>query len=185
MSDQHHVFQTAAGFAAIGWRGERVVRFRLPAPTLGETEGAMRRGWTTAPADPPPAIRAAIDRVVGYFAGERVDFADVAIDTGPQQPFFADVYALVRGLGWGETTTYGAVAAQLGAGPAAAQAVGQAMARNPVPLIIPCHRVTAAGGRIGGFSAPGGSMSKARMLEMEGITLSLPSKPSAQTSFGF
>ena len=70
-------------------------------------------------------------------------------------------------LGWGETMTYGEIARALDAGPEAARTVGEAMARNPVPLIIPCHRVTAAGGKIGGFSAPGGSMSKVRMLELE------------------
>ena len=84
-------------------------------------------------------------------------------------PFFAQVYDHVRTLGWGETTTYGAVARALDAGPEHARAVGQAMATNPVPLIIPCHRVLAAGGAIGGFSAPGGSQSKARMLELEGV----------------
>jgi len=180
---QHHVFETIAGFAVIAWSADRVVRFRLPAPTRAETESAIRRG--SAAAEPPPFICAAIDRACRYFAGERVDFADVAIDLGRQEPFFAEVYALVCRLGWGETTTYGAIAAQLGAGPAAAQSVGQAMARNPIPLIVPCHRVTAAGGRIGGFSAPGGSLSKARMLEMEGVSLAPPVAQSPQASFGF
>lgn len=104
-----------------------------------------------------------------YFTGERVDFASVPVDLGVQQPFFERVYGVVRGLGWGETTTYGAIAKMLEAGPEFARDVGQAMAGNPVPLIVPCHRVTAANGRIGGFSAPGGSLSKARMLAIEGV----------------
>ena len=78
---------------------------------------------------------------------------------------------MVRGLGWGETTTYGAVARALGAGPEGAREVGQAMGRNPLPLIVPCHRVLAAGGRPGGFSAPGGTEAKLRMLAIEGIDL--------------
>ncbi|WP_447728004.1 methylated-DNA--[protein]-cysteine S-methyltransferase [Sphingomonas koreensis] len=91
------------------------------------------------------------------------------IDLGVQLPFFERVYGAVRQLGWGETATYGAIARMLDAGPEFARDVGQAMAANPLPLIIPCHRVTAANGRIGGFSAPGGSLSKARMLEIEGV----------------
>ncbi len=75
----------------------------------------------------------------------------------------------MRTLGWGETATYGAIAKSLEAGPEFARDVGQAMAANPVPLIIPCHRVTAANGRIGGFSAPGGAYSKALMLAIEGV----------------
>jgi methylated-DNA-[protein]-cysteine S-methyltransferase len=73
---------------------------------------------------------------------------------------------------WGQTTTYGALAKELGAGPQAARAVGEAMARNPIPLIVPCHRVLAAGGELGGFSAPGGTDTKLRMLELEGVRIS-------------
>jgi methylated-DNA-[protein]-cysteine S-methyltransferase len=93
----------------------------------------------------------------------------------------------VRKLGRGETTTYGAVAKALGAGPEAARDVGQAMANNPVPLIVPCHRVLKAGGGVGGFSAPGGSIAKARMLALEGVAVEEPAAatPSPQASFGF
>jgi methylated-DNA-[protein]-cysteine S-methyltransferase len=106
-----------------------------------------------------------------YFDGEKVDFSAIPLDFGSQDPFFARVYSEVRKLGWGETTTYGAVAQVLGAPPQAARDVGQAMASNPMPLIVPCHRVLAAGGKLGGFSAPGGSNSKARMLELEGVSV--------------
>ncbi|MBS0478359.1 MAG: MGMT family protein, partial [Proteobacteria bacterium] len=112
----------------------------------------------------------------------------VPIDLGEQSPFFARVYDAVRALGWGESTTYGAVAKQLGAGPEFARDVGQAMANNPIPLIVPCHRVLAAGGKVGGFSAPGGSVAKARMLALEGVETTAgprPPKPSGQQSFGF
>ena len=97
--------------------------------------------------------------------------------------FVGQIYAATRKVGWGETTTYGSLAKSLGAGPEAARDVGEAMAKNPVPLIIPCHRVLAAGGKVGGFSAPGGSATKTRMLELEGVRLGPPAP--AQRSFAF
>ena len=181
-----HVFQTAHGFAAIGWNGAAITSFRLPAPTAIEAERALiRRHPYAMPAEPPETTRTVIDAATRYFAGERIDFAAVPIDLGAQEPFFGQVYAHVRALAYGQSTTYGAVARALGAEPQAAQAVGQAMANNPIPLIVPCHRVTAAGGKVGGFSAPGGSLSKARMLELEGVSLSPPAKENPQATFSF
>ena len=180
----HHIFETAAGFAAIGWSGTAVTGFRLPASSVPEVERAVLRRWPdSTAAAPPAAVADVVAAARRYFAGERVDFSGVALDLGDQAPFFARVYALVRTLGWAETMTYGAVAKELGAEPQAARTVGEAMARNPVPLIIPCHRVTAAGGKIGGFSAPGGSLSKARMLELEGAAVGTASAD--QMGFGF
>ena len=92
-------------------------------------------------------------------------------------------YLATRHLGWGSTTTYGGLAGALELGPAGAWTFGLAMAKNPIPLIMPCHRVLAAGRKIGGFSAPGGSDSKQRMLELEGVEL--PDTTPAQQSFGF
>jgi methylated-DNA-[protein]-cysteine S-methyltransferase len=183
---QYQLFETGAGVAAIGWNARGIAGLRLPAPDARETERAILRSLPGAVKGEPPAdVRAIIDTAIGYFAGERVDFSAVPVDLGEQDPFFARVYDQVRKLGWGETTTYGAIAQALGAGPEFARDVGQAMARNPIPLIIPCHRVTAAGGKIGGFSAPGGSMSKARMLELEGVApAELPGAP-AQQGFDF
>ena len=132
---------------------------------------------------PPVAIAEVITAVQRYFAGEEVDFSDVPLDLDGQEAFFKDIYAATRRLGWGQTTTYGALAKELGRGPEAARDVGQAMAKNPVPLIIPCHRVLAAGGKVGGFSAPGGAASKIRMLELEGVDLG-PPEP-AQGMLGF
>src|SRR6185312_4742077 len=95
------------------------------------------------------------------------DFSAVRLDLGDQDELNTEIYAAARRVGWGYTTTYGALATEVGAGPEAARHVGQAMARNPVALIIPCHRVLAAGGKLGGFSAPGGSQTKLQMLELE------------------
>src|SRR3569623_1758366 len=109
-------------------------------------------------------------------------------DLGEQSAFFSRVYDAVRGLGWGESTTYGAVAKQLGAGPEFARDVGQAMAADPIPQIVQCHRVLAVGGKVGGFTAPGGSGAEARMLALEGVETAgppAPPAPSPQRSFGF
>ncbi|SEH15892.1 methylated-DNA-[protein]-cysteine S-methyltransferase [Sphingopyxis sp. YR583] len=169
---EYQLFETAAGVAAIGWASGGVVSFRLPAPSAGEAERAiLRRLPDAVRAEPPAETAAVIDAAIRYFHGERIEFFDVPIDLGELPPFFAAVYDFVRKLGWGETTTYGAVARALDVGPEHARAVGQAMATNPVPLIVPCHRVMAAGGKIGGFSAPGGSTSKAHMLELEGVPM--------------
>ena len=181
MASHYQLFETAAGVAGIGWTNAGIASFRLPAPAAPETERAVLRHMPGATrAEPPAGIAAVADAAIRYFEGERVEFFEAPVALGEQPSFFAQVYAHVRTLGWGETTTYGAVARALGAGPEQARAVGQAMATNPVPLIIPCHRVMAAGGAIGGFSAPGGSQSKAHMLELEGVPL-----PPVQQGFDF
>lgn len=182
ISHSHFVFETVFGFAAIGWRASNVSSFRLPSSTATGAESALLRRFPDSISTPPPAfVRSVISDAQRYFAGERVDFSAVDIDLGEQEPLFGRVYAFVRALGYGETTTYGAVARALGEAPQVARIVGEAMSRNPVPLIIPCHRVTAAGGKIGGFSAPGGSYSKAHMLSLEGVS----PPPVSQIAFGF
>lgn len=184
----YHVFETEAGFAAIGWNARGVTAFRLPASSGQEAERALLRRLPDAqPVAPPAHVLAVIAAARRYFAGERVDFSGVPVDLGAQQPFFERVYVAVRQLGWGETATYGTIAKLLDAGPEFARAVGQAMAGNPVPLIIPCHRVTAANGQIGGFSAPGGSSSKAHMLGIEGVEVrdGVVTRNVAQLGLGF
>ena len=146
--------------------------------------GLLRRRLPNAhPGTPTPEVAEVVAKVKRYFAGEEIDFSGVALDLGEQDAFFRQIYDAARQVTWGHTTTYGTLAKQLGVGPEAARDVGQAMAKNPVALIIPCHRVLAAGGKIGGFSAPGGSNAKARMLELEGVQLA-PPKP-VQQSLGF
>jgi methylated-DNA-[protein]-cysteine S-methyltransferase len=177
------VFETAAGFCAIAWSDAGVTRFHLPMSTADATERSLQRRMPDATAGTPPAqVSAVIAAAQRYFAGEKVDFSDVPLDLDIRDEFFRKIYSAARQLGWGQTTTYGTLAKELGAGPEAARDVGQAMARNPVPLIIPCHRVLAAGGKLGGFSAPGGSSTKQRMLQMEGVSLEPP--PPAQQTLG-
>ena len=172
---QATVFETARGFCALAWGPDGITRFQLPEASAAIAErNLLRRVPEAQRGAPTPEIAALLAAVQRYFTGEAVDFADVRLDLGVQEPFFAQVYAALRRVGWGETTTYGALAKQLGAGPEGARDVGQVMARNPVPLIIPCHRVLAAGGKLGGFSAPGGAHTKAQMLEMEGARRASP-----------
>jgi methylated-DNA-[protein]-cysteine S-methyltransferase len=182
------IFDTEAGPCGIAWTAEGVVRFQLPGDDAATTRRRLLRRLPEPDdaeerREPPPEIAATVAAAQRYFAGEKVDFQTVPLDLSGESDVFRAIYDAARRLGWGDTTTYGALAREIGAGPEAARDVGQAMAKNPVALIIPCHRVLAAGGRIGGFSAPGGSASKAKMLALEGISLAPP--PQAQQSFGF
>jgi methylated-DNA-[protein]-cysteine S-methyltransferase len=183
-TQHYYVFDSRAGHCAIAWNGRGVIRFQLPTGGADETERLLLQRLPMAEAaSPPPDIAAVIASVRRYFEGAETRFTSVAVDLGEQDDFFQRVYDAVRQVGWGQSTTYGSLAKALGAGPEAARDVGQAMAKNPVPLIIPCHRVLAAGGKIGGFSAPGGPETKRRMLALEGIDVA-PEKP-VQQSFGF
>jgi methylated-DNA-[protein]-cysteine S-methyltransferase len=177
------VFETASGFCGIAWNDVGITRFQLPTRSADATErNLLRRLPGAESGTPTPRVAEAVTAVKRYFEGEKIDFSDFQLDLEGQDEFFKQIYAATRRVGWGHTTTYGALAKELGAGPEAARDVGQAMAKNPVPLIIPCHRVLAAGGKVGGFSAPGGSAAKLRMLELEGVRVDPP--PPAQHSLG-
>jgi methylated-DNA-[protein]-cysteine S-methyltransferase len=182
----HHylIFDTAGGFCGIAWNSVGITRFQLPTKSAEAAERSLLRRLPGAERGAPtPQVVEAVAAVKRYFECEETDFSGFRLDLGEQDSFFEQIYAAARRVGWGRTTTYGTLAKELGAGPEAARDVGQAMARNPVALIIPCHRVLAAGGKVGGFSAPGGSTAKIRMLALEGIHLE-PLRP-AQQSFGF
>jgi methylated-DNA-[protein]-cysteine S-methyltransferase len=182
----HHylIFETRGGFCGIAWNNVGITRFQLPAKSAeGAQRMLLRRALGAKPGAPTPQVAEAVAAVKRYFEGKETDFSRFKLDLGEQDAFFERIYAAARQVGWGRTTTYGALAKELGAGPEAARDVGQAMANNPVALIIPCHRVLAAGGKVGGFSAPGGSASKIRMLALEGVHVEPAS--AAQQSFGF
>lgn len=167
------VFDTTLGFAGIAWSDAGITRFQLPSPSAEATKrNLLRRAPDAQVTAPSPCIAQAVDAANRYFAGERIDFSDVPLDLTGQDDLFLAIHAAARRLGYGETTTYGGLAKAIGRTDwEAAQEVGRAMAKNPVALIIPCHRVLAAGGKIGGFSAPGGAETKAKMLELEGVQL--------------
>jgi methylated-DNA-[protein]-cysteine S-methyltransferase len=166
MTTHYHVFETRLGFAAIAWNDAGITRFNLPGPK----ETATNRLGSATPAEPPTHIATIVDQAQRYFAGERIDFDAIGLDLSSVDPFRRAIYDALRKVGFGETVTYGELAKRVGANePQAAQDVGVAMARNPVPLIIPCHRVLAAGGKLGGFSAPGRTETKQKMLALEGV----------------
>ncbi len=182
----HHyfIFEAAGGFCGIAWNNLGITRFLLPTRSAAATERLLLRRVPGAESGAPtPDVAAAVAAVKRYFAGEETDFSGFKLDLSGQDAFFKQIYAAARRVGWGHTITYGTLAKELGAGPEAARDVGEAMAKNPVALIIPCHRVLAAGGKLGGFSAPGGSATKIRILELEGVHVAPP--PPAQRSLGF
>lgn len=176
-AQRYLVFEVAGGFCGIAWSAAGITRFQLPAGSAEATERSLARRLPGAePGTPPREVLAAVAAVKRYFEGEAVDFSSLRLDLDGQDRFFRQIYAAARHVGWGRTTTYGTLARELGGGPEMARDVGQAMARNPVPLIIPCHRVLAAGGKVGGFSAPGGQAAKIRMLELEGVRTGPPQR---------
>lgn len=169
LQDDYCLFDTAIGPCGVAWSARELTRLQLPEADRAAAEKRLRAAsGSPAPTVPPPSIREAIAAIQRYLAGERVDFSFVAIDLTRTDPFQRKVYEAARSLGWGQTTTYGALA-RLAGFPDGARAVGQALGRNPVPLIVPCHRILASGGRIGGFSAPGGAFTKERLLALEGV----------------
>jgi methylated-DNA-[protein]-cysteine S-methyltransferase len=171
----YHLFESAGGFCGIAWSECAIRLFQLPSEAMHAAERNLLRRLPGAElAAPPSFVLGAVSFVRRYFDGEKIDFAGIELDLGEQSVFSKRCYAAARQVCWGQTTTYGALAKELGGGPDAAREVGQAMANNPIPLIIPCHRVLAAGGKLGGFSAPGGSAAKLRMLELEGFRAPAP-----------
>jgi methylated-DNA-[protein]-cysteine S-methyltransferase len=171
---QHYcLFDTAIGFCATAWSADGVSRFQLPERDRGATERRLQRRTANVQAgDPPPMVAQLIADIQRYLAGERVDFSAVVIDLSGVDTFRRSIYEAARSIGWGRTSTYGELARQAGY-PGAAQDVGQAMARNPIAIIIPCHRILAAGNKLGGFSAYQGTFAKERLLALEGSTTAM------------
>ncbi|WP_084488343.1 methylated-DNA--[protein]-cysteine S-methyltransferase [Nocardia niwae] len=163
------LFDTAIGRCAIAWSGAGVIRFQLPEGSPAATRARITRAHAgqKLPEEPPTAaIAEAIAGIRAHLAGELDDLRWIAVDTSGIPEFHRAVYAVTRAIDPGHTLSYGQVAHRVGA-PGAAQAVGQALGRNPIPLIIPCHRVLAADHALHGFSAPGGIDTKQRLLTIE------------------
>jgi methylated-DNA-[protein]-cysteine S-methyltransferase len=162
------LFDTAIGRCGIAWTARCIVAVQLPEADESRTRARLRgRLPDAAEVAPPRAIQEAIDGVVALLAGEPRDLNDVVIDDDAIPEFNRRVYAIVRTIPPGKTITYGEIAKRLG-DPLLARDVGQAMGENPTPIIMPCHRVLAAGGKTGGFSANGGVTTKLRLLTIEG-----------------
>ena len=176
MSTIHHaLFPTAIGTCGVAWSERGLVALALPERNEAATEKRLRaKSGSAGKAEPPCEIAEAIALIQKYCAGERVDFSAVPLDLSGIDPERRRVYETMRGLRFGETTTYGALARQAGAPESdweAAQRIGVAMGRNPLPIVVPCHRVLAAGGKVGGFSAYGGMTTKEKLLALEGVRL--------------
>jgi methylated-DNA-[protein]-cysteine S-methyltransferase len=163
-------FPTAIGACGVAWSADGIVAVGLPE---ADADRLRRRLLRAAPhgspeTAPPAAVADAIARMVALLDGGDDNLADVKLDLAGVPDFHRRVYAVARAIPPGATRTYGDVAAELG-DLAAARAVGQALGRNPVPIVVPCHRVLAAGGRLGGFSARGGTATKLRLLDLERV----------------
>lgn len=187
---EYAAFETPAGICAVAWNETGITGFQLAAVTTADIDvWRRRRAPGAVTARPDACVSRVIDSAIRYFSGEVIDFSDTMVDLRGQSEFSAKIYSALRKVPYGKTTTYGELARGAGAGPERSREVGVAMATNPVPLIIPCHRVLAAGGRLGGFSAPGGAESKLKMLRLEGATVAPEKVPrmtgSAQSSFAF
>ena len=162
------LFDTAIGRCGIAWGGRGVVGVQLPEAREIETRARLLLRFPGArEAPPPPDVRRAIGGIVALLRGEPSDLSAVALDMDCVPPFHRRVYEVARTIPPGATLSYGDVAARLGE-PGAARAVGQALGRNPFAIVVPCHRVLAAGGEVGGFSANGGITTKLRLLALEG-----------------
>jgi methylated-DNA-[protein]-cysteine S-methyltransferase len=162
------LFETALGACGIAWGPGGVVGLWLPEPdAAGTRRRILRRFGRAREAVPTPEISSAIEGCRELLRGQKADLTDVRVDDRSVPEFHRRVYAIARTIPPGQTLTYGEIAARLG-DPSEARAVGQALGQNPFPLVVPCHRVLAANGKTGGFSAPGGAATKLRLLEIEG-----------------
>ncbi len=162
------LFDTPVGRCGISWSMYGITGLQLPESTDARTRARLLRRFPELPARRPTTeVQAAIDAIVALLSGEGRVLDAITLDMRGLSPLQCRVYAIARGIAPGATMTYGAIAAELGE-PALAQAVGRALGNNPFPIVVPCHRVMGAGGRAGGFSAPGGLATKLRLLQIEG-----------------
>jgi methylated-DNA-[protein]-cysteine S-methyltransferase len=171
------LFDTAIGRCAIAWGKGGVIGVNLPERNDAVMRARIGRKHPGArETNPPPGIEAAIDDIRRLLDGEKQNLSAIALDMNGVPDFEQRVYAEARSIPPGETLTYGDIATRLG-DVGLSRAVGQALGRNPFPIVVPCHRVLAAGGKSGGFSAPGGVETKRQMLEIEGARDLHPTLP--------
>ena len=162
------LFDTAIGRCGIAWGPGGITAVQLPERDDARTSRRLaRRSATTAPGPPPPQVQAVIDDIVALLTGQPVDLADAPLDMDGLGDLDRQVYDVARTIPPGRTMSYGDIATRLG-DPTLARAVGQALGRNPFAIVVPCHRVVGADGRLTGFSANGGVATKERMLVIEG-----------------
>ncbi|MGQ0647709.1 MAG: methylated-DNA--[protein]-cysteine S-methyltransferase [Gemmatimonadaceae bacterium] len=162
------VFDTPIGPCGLAWTDGGVIGVQLPEHDATGTRAKLLRRFRGARESTPPAhVRDAIDGIQRQLQGTPTDLTAIDLDMGNVPSFDRLVYATARAIPPGSTLTYGEIATRIGH-PDAARDVGQALARNPLAIVVPCHRVLASGGKLGGFSAAGGTATKRRLLEIEG-----------------
>jgi methylated-DNA-[protein]-cysteine S-methyltransferase len=161
------IFDTPLGGCALVWGERGLIGVLLPEASEAATRTRARRRYAGAlEAAPTPELQRVIERIRDLLNGGRDDLEDIALDLSEIPLFHRRVYEVARAIHPGSTRSYGEIATEIGE-PHAARAVGQALGANPFPIIVPCHRVLAAGAKAGGFSAPGGTRTKLRLLEIE------------------
>lgn len=161
------LFETAIGLCALVWSADRIVGAQLPERDEATARERLLRRFPQAVEGPPPDfVRTSIADIRDLLEGQQRDLSHLPIALDDVPEFNRRVYEVALSIPPGETLTYGAVASRLGQ-PGAARAVGVALGQNPFPIIVPCHRVLAACGRTGGFSADGGVETKLRLLTIE------------------
>ncbi len=161
------LFDTEVGCCGVAWSARGIAGVQLPEGSDLAMRARMLRRFPGARETPPPAeVRQAIEAMGALLRGESSELRSIPLDLDGIAPFEQRVYEVARTIPPGTTLSYGEIARRLGA-PGAARDVGQALGRNPFPIVVPCHRVVAAGGKLGGFSAPGGATTKRRLLSVE------------------
>jgi methylated-DNA-[protein]-cysteine S-methyltransferase len=165
------IFDTAIGPCGIVWGERGISGVQLPMGSEDKTRARIRQRYGDLAEAPPSAqVQSAIDGIVELLAGKPNDLADVVLDLDGVPEFNRGVYDIARTIPPGKTLTYGDIARRLG-GVELSRDVGQALGHNPCPIVVPCHRVLAAGGKPGGFSANGGVATKLKMLAIEGAVV--------------
>jgi methylated-DNA-[protein]-cysteine S-methyltransferase len=161
------LFDASIGLCGLAWNERGIIGLQLPEADASQTRHRIARRFPgIVETSPPAGIQGIIADVIALLQGEARDLSSVPLDMEGVPEFHRRVYEIALSIPPGRVLTYGEIASRLGMNNA--RMIGQALGRNPIPIIVPCHRVVAAGGKLGGFSANGGSMTKRRLLEIEG-----------------
>src|SRR6185369_2480748 len=162
------VFDTPIGACGVAWSARGIAGVQLPEARESATRTRMKKRFPQAEEGAPPRhVAGAIREIRALLSGKTADLSGIALDTADVSPFYLRVYEAARAIPAGRTRSYGEIVTAIGS-PSSARAVGQTLERNPFPIVVPCHRVMAAGGKTGGFTAEGGTKTKLRMLALEG-----------------
>jgi methylated-DNA-[protein]-cysteine S-methyltransferase len=163
------LFETTIGHCGIVWSDRGLLAVQLPESSAAGTRARICERFVDAGEGKPNAMaKRIIEQLSALLRGQKRDLSSIALDFEGLPAFSRRVYDQARRIPIGSTVGYGELAARVGS-PRAARAVGQALGKNPWPLIVPCHRVLAANGKLTGFSAPGGLATKRRLLAIEGV----------------